>query len=160
MKHLALILALLLCGCTSPKPAVKAEPVILNWSEKTIPMSSAKAWAKQAEKRLGTSAFTLLVCHGVTIDGAWTLVPDPPRKSLKVDDVGWVLRNINNLPLVVVSCNEGAHKLTVPNAIYPQRIVWSCPDANTPLWPLRRQDYIGKIELFSSTQPVKLAGER
>jgi hypothetical protein len=162
MKHLALILALLICGCTAKPALVKPKPTIINWSTATIPMTSANAWAKEAEKRLGTSNFCLLVCHGVTIDGEWTLVPDAPRKSLRVADVAWTLRNIHwQRPLVVVSCNEGAHLLDTPNTLYGRRIIWSVPNSSTPLWAFRRSDWIGRIEDFTSTErPVRLAGER
>lgn len=159
-RALTLLLCIFLTACSSP--AVKqTSPVILNWSPSSLAQTSALAWAKEAEKRLGTSDFTMIYCHGVTRDGEWWLSPDAPRKPLRVADVAWTLRNINTKPLVILACNEGAHTLDVPGTLYGRRIVWSTPDSGTALHPFRRKDWIGRIEDMEFTdRKVRLAGER
>lgn len=171
MRLCWLLIFCLLTACTGPKAVPQASPIILLWSEKTIPMSSARAWADEAEKRLHTRDFVLLCVHGGTATftdasgkkhSEWRVYPDPPRKSIAVDDVAWVLRNVWwDKPLVIISCNEGAFKLTCPRTLYGRRIVWSTPNQATPLWQFRDPSLIGRIEDFTSTEErVKLAGER
>lgn len=80
---------------------------------------------------------------------------------MRVDDVAWVLRNVDwDRPLVVVSCNAGGAELTCPRTLYGRRVIWTTPNADCPLWMFRDPFLIGRIEDFTETPRIRLAGER
>jgi hypothetical protein len=159
---LVLLVGIVFSGCSTTPPKGEG-PIILNYSEKTIPMSSAKAWAGAIERHTKSRDFVLLVVHGGIKRGGgdeWWSTPDFPRIGMSQNEQAKALFNAFwPKPLWLVSCNEGGFDLTVPNVHYARRIVWSSPNDGLNWW--RGFHYAGDpVEFVQFGKPVKLAGER
>lgn len=125
------------CAATPPPPATS---LVLNENLR----HGVADWQREAATRFNSPV--LIVAHGHTEDGRWTLAPDgmpgvPAESAAKLLRLIWP-----NRPLVFISCNRDGHVLHgLPNVFYSTRVTWATPGGP------ERQMYEGRWEWGAST---------
>jgi len=120
----ALFLAcLLLIGCAQ-RVTTPRDSVGISWNRNIS--HGLPVWMRHLERELDKPVLAL-VCHGgPNKEGKWYLWPDYPRPPMPVEHAAWVLRDLaEGRQVVILSCNENASLLFVPDVLYARQIVSS-----------------------------------
>jgi hypothetical protein len=148
----AVLLLSLLAGCAAAPPVVVTPPPRLPpidtvvWSEDLA--KHVDEWEAEiaADPRFARGAH-VLICHGGELAGRFVLGPDGGPK-LDATQAAWILRHMHGdgLPIVVVSCNPGGHKINVSRVFYARALVYT-PPGNTPKSPTT-QPWVSRVRSF------------
>lgn len=125
-----LVALLLLAGCvTAPLP--QGREVVLNQNLQW----ASDAWLREARTRFDDPIVVLV--HGGTLAGEWFAFPDdgPP---IHVEAMARLLHKLygSTRPIVLITCNQDALPLNVPNTFYATWVVQN-PPAERAIWKFK-----------------------
>lgn len=76
----------------------------------------------------------LYISHGGTRRGEWYTAPDVGPATPMVAELRTLRKAYPTRQIVVISCNPGGHRVTVPGVFYATKPVWSVPRAHDWHW--------------------------
>jgi hypothetical protein len=113
---------------------------------------SAELWRAEGRKRWGVDPFVLVAHGSADPDSPWMLSGGGYRWQ-DADFVAAAVRAAvpRGTPVLLITCNEGGHRLSVPGVWYaPGKVVWATPYAcwSDDPTPSERSRGVGGIENF------------
>jgi hypothetical protein len=105
----------------------------IHWSE-SVPTSDMKLWQDEIASKYPDAV--VVCCHGNDDKGVWSFHPDTviagfrvPLPPIPVEaGVAKLKREYPGRTIVLLTCNPGHHRLTIPGVVYSLNNVWIEPD--------------------------------
>ena len=173
VKWLILSLLLLFSGCASVQVPMNdgpdAFPSVIQWSNygKNTYNRGPYEWLEEAKKQFKNPV--IFSCHGTvriktttekdkTVSSlVWYISPDPPRKSMPVQEVADMLVNLYpDRDIILTVCNPQGLPIKAKKVHYAKSLVWVVPDnyEDFPINILRHikdKECVGNLKYFVET---------
>lgn len=128
--------------------------VVLNRFNYPSGQEIVDAWRSEAAARYPANEFAFVFVHGLTKSGQWYAFPDYCN-PLPVETLLQLLRlrpSFWGRRIVLICCNGGGHKLSLPRVSYGQEVMWIFPDSSLSANSHRdswEPEVIGDIDEFT-----------
>lgn len=154
MTRLSLLLLCLATGCSPfavPQGKVPAVIYLDNDGD-----AGGEAWHRDFQLHFYRDC-KVIDCHGGD-DGYWVLCPKKPYRHVPVEELAWILHQLEPQTLwLFIVCNPGHYELHVPNCFYAKRNVWNWPGFNWRIFSRTGEweDFVGRAAEFEEGKQGK-----